>query len=168
MKLTSKNGKGEIIVKKLLSLLVIIAVLFISLTGCASNKESKTFTSLDELKDKRIGFNLAAVTEKIANEKFPNAKHIAYNEQMEAIAALQAGQIDAAMVSYPTAFLSKKNIPTLTWIDEPVSVSQAGIGIKKGNTELLNQVNESIQELKQNGMLADMIERWYDMGNPNA
>lgn len=145
----------------------LLCVIFtVLVTGCV-NKNSKTYRTLEDIQDKRIGFVLSAVTDRIAKEHFPNATHIAFNEQMDAIAALQAGQIDAAMVSYPTAFLVQKNVSSLVLIDEPVSNTQAGVGLKKDNIELLNKINACIDMLKQDGTLNDMIDRWYNMETPN-
>ena len=147
--------------------LLIILLLATILTGCKSNKETETYTTLEELKNKRIGIQLSASSEEIIREKFPDAEVFRFNDLMEAVAAVQAGQVDAAMVSYPVAFLCKKNNPDLTWVEEPVANSQASIGFKKGNAELVNQVNSCIDKLKEEGMLDDMVSRWYDMENPS-
>ena len=65
------------------------------------------------------------------------------------------------------AFLAKKNNPELTWLEKPVANTEAVVGMKKGSTELLNQVNACIDELKSDGTLDDMRNRWYNMDNPN-
>ena len=148
------------------ALIVAIALSLLFLAGCASTPQT-TYTSLEEMQDKRIGYVLAGITERMGKEHFPNATRVTFNSQMDAIAALQAGQIDGAMVSYPTVFMVNKNIPELTWIEEPVENAQVGIGVKKGNTEILNHINACIGELKQDGTLDDMISRWYNMENPN-
>ena len=150
--------------------IAVVVVLVINKNSCNSetnNKEeaTKAYTTLAELQDKKIGFVLSAVTDAIAQEHFPNATYVQYNEQMDAIGALQTGSIDAAMVSEPTGFLCQKNIPELTLIAEPVSNTQAGVGIKKGNEELLTAVNECIAELKSDGTLDEMIGRWYNEEN---
>ena len=144
-----------------------IALFSILFTGCSNTNEEKTYTTIEELQNKRIGYTISAIQEQITQERFPNAERIPFNGQMDSIAALQAGHIDATMVSYPTAFLCKKNIPELTWIDEPVSDNVAGIGIKKGNNELLIQVNACLDILKKEGTLDDMVNRWYSMENPD-
>jgi len=143
-----------------------VILLFTLLTGC-TNEATETFTTLEELQYRRIGITLSAIQNQIANDRFPNANITEFNEQMDSITALQAGRVDAAMVSYPTAFLVRKNIPELTWIEEFVSHEQAGVGVRRGNTELLDEINAVIDELKENGILEDMIGRWYNMENPN-
>lgn len=148
--------------------ILVIALSVVFLTGGVNTNTSQTtYTSLDELQDKRIGYVLTGITERMGKEHFPNATRSTFNSPMDAIAALQAGHLDGAMVSYPTVFMVKKSIPELTWIEEPVETTGVGIGVKKGNTALLNQVNACIDELKSDGTLDDMISRWYNFENPN-
>ena len=149
--------------KKLIIIMCACVLFFLFVLSKNKVHEVEQFNSLDDLKDKRIGFVLSAVTEAVAKEFFPNATYVEFNEQMDAIGALQTGNIDAAMVSQPTAFLCHKNIPSLALIEEPVSNTQAGVGIKKGNEELLREVNYCIDELKRDGTLDDMINRWYNI-----
>jgi len=145
---------------------LVIALLTVFL-ACSVNTPQTTYTSLEELQDKRIGYVLTGITERMGKEHFPNANRYTFNSPMDAIAALQAGHLDGAMVSYPTVFMVSKNIPELTWIEEPVETTGVGIGVKKGNTELLNQVNACIDELKADGTLDEMISRWYNFENAN-
>ena len=84
-------------------MLAVLSAMIVLIAGCSQNKT--TYSTIEELQDKRIAYTVIALQEKVVNEKFPNATKIAFNGQMDTIAAVQAGQADAAMVSYPTAFL---------------------------------------------------------------
>ena len=149
---------------------VLGVLLLILLTGCTSTKDtaaSTTIKSIEDLQNKHIGMVQAAICEQIASEKFPNAEVTEFNEYTDMVSALKAGQIDAMMTSYPTAFLVKKSIPEFVVLDDPVSNNQAAVGVKKGNTELLDKINACLDELKSNGTLDDMLSRWYSMDNAN-
>jgi ABC-type amino acid transport substrate-binding protein len=153
--------------RRTIMMLCVALVLTLVATGCGNGGREEFFTSLDELQDKKIGIVLAAITQQIAGERFPNAEVIEFNANIDMVAALQSGQIDAFMVSYPTAFLSKRSVEGLTYIDEPLSTTQAAVGVRRGNTQLLDQVNAVLDELIENGTIEDMLSRWYNLENPN-
>lgn len=150
--------------KKYIIIIVAILILLIGVFMISSNlkKTENKIATFEDLQDKKIGVLIGGIDETLAQERFPNAELVYFNEQMDEVTALKAGQIDGTIITYPSAFLYKKNIDGITYIDEPMTDSKAGVGIKKGNTDLLNKVNEGIKELKEKGTLDEMINRWYN------
>jgi polar amino acid transport system substrate-binding protein len=101
----------------------------------------------------------------VGKERFPNAEILYFNEHMGSVAALKSGQIDGSITSWPSAFLVAKYDPDLTYIDEPLSNDYVGIAVKKGENDLLNAVDDYITKIKDDGTLAEMEKRWFDMEN---
>jgi len=149
--------------------LVLALVVLVVLTGCfgtdtedENGYEEGAFTSVEQLREARIAGVNAPIVHTIMDAEFPNADITHFNENMDMVAALQAGQIDGFMVSYPTAFLIARNNPDLKVLDEQLSAHQAGIGVRSGETELLEEINEFLAELEEDGILEEMVERWYN------
>ena len=80
---------------------------------------------------------------------------------------LESGRIDTIVMDKTVAkqlIKNSKNI-NLTTQGNLVSTKYFGIGkgmaVKKGNTKLLNQLNTTISELKQDGTLQKITNKWF-------
>lgn len=84
-----------------------------------------------------------------------------YDTILLAFQDLELGRIDAIMNDFPVnAFISKtrggtKVVATIT-TDE-----QYGIGIKKGNDELLDAVNGALADMMADGTYDEIFEKWF-------
>ena len=150
----------KILIKVVKRIFVVVMLMDIFVFNYSA--KASVFTTFDDLQDKRIGILLGGSSETIVNKVFPNAEIMYFNDLMDAVTALLAGKVDSAVVSYPVAFMCSKNVPEIIQMNETLNDAYAGIGIKKGNTELLHDVNVCLDELKQNGILDDMEKRWYN------
>lgn len=140
------------------SLLISLAVLLISVTGCS--KREKSITSFDDAKTAKIGVMTGSTGEAIAKERFPKAQVKSFDDIMDAVAALKSGQLDAIITSFPAALQVAKKNPELHRLPQPLDNEDTAIAIKKGNDDLLATVNRIIADLKGDGTLADMEKRW--------
>ena len=141
------------------TLICIMIVLLIGLTGCG--KSERIIESFEDAREARIGVMTGSTGERLAMEKFPQADIKSFDDVMDAVTALQVGQIDAIITAYPTALNAAKHNPELWYLPEPVDYEDTAIGIKKGNEELLTQVNAILRSLKNDGTLEDMKRRWF-------
>ena len=46
-------------------------------------------------------------------------------------------------------------------LDEKVSTEQYGIGFKKGNTELRDKVQSTLEEMAEDGTLQEVSKKWF-------
>lgn len=86
-----------------------------------------------------------------------------------AIAALQAGQVDATIIDQPvaadavakgqTGFEIATNIPTGEFY---------GIAMAKDTPELEKAVNDALSEIKKDGTLNDIYNEWFDKDVPQS
>ena len=155
--------------KSTIKLIVLIMVLLgatILLTGCGNNEE-EFFTTIDELRERRIGGTNAPIVQTVFEREFPDADITFFPQNMDMVRALQARQIDGFMVSRPTSFFIERSNPDLMVIQDPLTDSQAGVGVRAGNTELLAQINAAIDEIREDGHFTDMLSRWYNMEDPD-
>ena len=71
-----------------------------------------------------------------------------------------AGKVDAiVMDSLPAAEIIKEN-SGLKITDEELLTDKYGIAVKKGNTELLNTINEVLQELMDEGKIEEFTIKY--------
>ena len=134
-------------------------VFLLSFTGFC--KGANVITSIDDAKNAKIGVMTGSVGEMIAASRFPDAKVKSFDDNMDAVAAMKSGQLDATIVSYPAALLISKKNPELCYLPEPLQNEDTVIAIKKADDELLAAVNRIITELKSDGTLESMKKRWF-------
>ncbi len=70
---------------------------------------------------------------------------------------LDAVVIDEVVVRYYMA----KDEGTFKLLDESLAPEQYGIGVKKGNEELLNKLQKDLDELNADGTAAQISETWF-------
>lgn len=108
---------------------------------------------------KTIGVQLGT-TGDIFAEEIDDVKLERYNKGFEAVQALQQGKIDAVIIDdQPAAVFASQNDDIMV-IDEPFTDEEYAIAVIKGNTALLNKINEAIKELKESGELQRIFEKY--------
>ncbi|MDY3920055.1 MAG: amino acid ABC transporter substrate-binding protein [Candidatus Limivivens sp.] len=86
-----------------------------------------------------------------------------FSDYNSAFVELQAGSVDAIAMDIGVAnyqIKSRDNGEDFVILDEHLNAEQYGIGFKKGNTELADQVNESLMELLEDGTFAELAEKY--------
>ncbi|OCG02819.1 transporter substrate-binding domain-containing protein [Gilliamella sp. wkB112] len=126
-----------------------------------------TLTNLDQLKGKRVGVQKGTTYSKYLNEKFPDVKPVSYDSYQFAFLDLKAKRIDAIVASSFVAgdWLSKDAdiVPLSEKITDHEFFGEGlGIALRKGNDQLLNQFNQTIDKLKANGELDAIYKKWFN------
>ncbi|MDD2736856.1 MAG: ABC transporter substrate-binding protein/permease [Desulfuromonadaceae bacterium] len=145
--------------KQAVFLTLICLAIFMCATGCS--KSENVITRLDDAKNAKIGVMTGSVGEAIAASRFPNATVKSFDDNMDAFAAMKSGQLDATIASYPAALLISKKNPEFWYLPEPLQNEDTVIALKKGDDELLAQVDKIISMLKSDGTLESMKKRWF-------
>lgn len=90
------------------------------------------------------------------------AELVTYKTALEAALDLQNGKLDAVIIDKLPAeniVASNEGLKTfeLTYNNGETTTEEYAVAVKKGNDELLAQINEVINELKANGTIEEMI-----------
>ncbi len=81
---------------------------------------------------------------------------------------LQSGVVDAIAVDIGVAQYQLNNNPDkYVMLEEPISTEQYGIAFKKGNTELRDQVMETLMEMVEDGSFAEIAGHYADFNLPD-
>ena len=121
-------------------------------------KKSNPFTSVDELKGKRIGVQGGTTSETFVLEQLKQEPERT-KSPAEACASLKAGRCDFVIADIDPAKNCVKGEADLA-LSDFITSEEYAIAIKKGRPELLATVNAVIAELKANGKLAEWIEQY--------
>ena len=107
-------------------------------------------------------FTIAAQTGTIQNdlamEFSPDAQLINLTKATDIIAELISGKLDGAYVEYDVAVAYQANYPQLVIVCEvPYEADGNVIGVAKGNTALLEKVNEALHKCVDEGTFATFV-----------
>ena len=82
----------------------------------------------------------------------------------EAIMELVNGKCDVVVIDSATAekFIGDNEGLAIVEDEEAFGAEQYAIAVKKGNTELLNQINDSIQKMLDNGTISNLSAEYLD------
>lgn len=129
----------------------------------AVKKGSEIKTQAD-LKDKVVGVQIDTTGQFEAEEiqKAGGLKEIQkYDTILVAFEALEQGKIDAILNDYPVnSYISMKRGKTEV-VEKVKTDEKYGIGIRKGNDKILEEVNKALQEIKDDGTYVTIYKKWF-------
>lgn len=151
-------------------LLVAMCFVFICIAaGCGANKE-EVITSYDQLEEPGTVIALATDTPEgdLAKERFPEAEFKHYTNMQMAYPDVVNGRVDACIYARKEMELAMENgIEGVRLLDENFyeNIVAVGLSAKSGIPDLQAKINQFIKELKDDGTLDDMYERWVINGD---
>jgi len=127
----------------------------------AVKKGTTDITGPEDLAGKVVGVQVDTTGQFTAEEIAGIAEIRKYDTILIAFQELELGRIDAIMNDYPVnAYLSKMRgqteIAATVTTDE-----QYGIGVKKGNDELLEAINMALEDMYADGTYDKIFEKWF-------
>ena len=72
------------------------------------------------------------------------------------------GEADAALIDQVNARLYIQGQPDLTYAQQPITVEPYGIVTRKGDSRLLSELNQILEDLNESGELEQIISKWLD------
>jgi len=133
---------------------------FIAKGRILTKKDNSEITGIDSLAGKRVCTALGSTYEETIKKQAPDAKLQLVDSYSECLESLQNGSVDA--ISTDDVILTGMIIQddSLHLVGEELTQEPYGAGIKKGNTELVDFVNETFDEVKSSGQYDEMFEKW--------
>jgi polar amino acid transport system substrate-binding protein len=128
-----------------------------------ARKDDDTITKWADLKRPgvRVGVLGGSGAETLANEVCAGVcEVVAYEGNTEAMRDTETGRLDANIQDTPIAAFYGKEFPALRFVDEPRSPGFYSIYLRKGETELLQEVNLALLRLIRSGELERIYKKW--------
>lgn len=135
--------------------------MIISLAACKTEVPENTVFGTDDLPGKKIGVQLGTTGDIYASDYEKEGSTIErYSKGAEAILALKQGKIDCVIIDEQPAKAFVEKNDTLKILEEPFELEEYAICIAKENSELKDEINKALKQLKENGTL-DQITANY-------
>ena len=114
----------------------------------------------NDLAGKKIGVQQGITGDLYATDDFGDENIDRYPKGVDAVQALVQGKVDAVIIDNEPAKVFVGDNEGLKLLDTAYAEEEYAIAVKKGNTELLEQINTVIQELKDSGEMDSIIGKY--------
>jgi polar amino acid transport system substrate-binding protein len=122
-------------------------------------------TKLDDLTGKVVGLqSLSSAADALnANPVKDKIKTITeFSDNVLALSDLKSGRIDAVVIDEIVInYYMTKEKEAFTVLDESLAPEEYGIGVKKGNEDLLEKLQKALDELNEDGTAAEISKKWF-------
>jgi len=112
-----------------------------------------------DLNGKTVGVQLGTTGDIFADD-IEGATVERYNKGMEAVQALSQGKIDAVIIDNEPAKVFVSEVEGLKILEEAFVTEDYAVAIAKDNEELLEKVNAALAELKEDGTLQSIVDKY--------
>ncbi|MGL5243809.1 MAG: amino acid ABC transporter substrate-binding protein, partial [Sarcina sp.] len=125
--------------------------------------DDNSINNFEDLKGKKVGVDLGSNYEKIVKDKDINnsIKVVTYQNTDAAFNELLLGRIDAVVIDKISALvaINEKNL-ALKLAGQPIDTIENAYVFNKENTDLVNEVNVALNDIKEDGTLQKISEKW--------
>lgn len=155
--------------------LALAAVMTLSAAGCGSSVPANTVFSADDLAGKTIGVQLGttgdiyatdeadALNSVAATEGDNNTKETVvdrYSKGSDAVQALKQGKADVVIIDEQPAKAFVEKNDDLKILPDAFADEEYAICVAKDNTELTEKMNQAIAELKEEGVIDQIVKNY--------
>ena len=123
-------------------------------------KEDSDIATPDDLADKMIGTQRGTTGYIYCSDDFGDEHVTPYDDGLTAVQALVNGQVDAVVIDNAPAKEFVAANPGLKILDTSYAEEDYAIGVAKGNTAMLDAINTALEELKNDGTLQAIVDKY--------
>lgn len=123
-------------------------------------KEDSDIASVDDLAGKKIGTQRGTTGYLYCSDDFGDENVVAYDNGLTAVQMLNNGQVDCVVIDNAPAKEFIAANPGLKLLDTAYVEEDYAIGVGKGNTELKDAINTALEELKADGTLQAIVDKY--------
>lgn len=130
-------------------------------------EDNNTIKSFKDLEGKRIAVQAATTGAKMA-KTIKGARITQFDRVTDALLEVKKGSADAVINDNPVNqyYLTQETGKGLKIVGDLLSSEYYGIAVPKGNTELLQKINDALMKLKQSGKFNEIYKKWFGVDAP--
>jgi polar amino acid transport system substrate-binding protein len=130
-----------------------------------SNKVAANIKSYKDLNDPKytVASKLGTTGEQATKRMIPNAKYVSFETEQEGVLEVVNGKIDAFIYDMPynTVAVAQKGQGKVTHIDQAFTFEPLAWGVRKGDPDLLNWLNNFMYQVKNDGTYEKIYQKWF-------
>ncbi|WP_182187659.1 basic amino acid ABC transporter substrate-binding protein [Pectinatus frisingensis] len=124
--------------------------------------DNNSINSFNDLQGKKIAVQIGTTGAEEA-KKIPNAQVKELNSSADTFLELKAGNVDAVVNDKPVNayYMTKNSDNSVKRVGEQLTSENYGIAVKKDNTKLVQEINDALKKLKENGEYNKIYKKWF-------
>ena len=130
--------------------------------------EGSPFKELKELEGKTVGVQQGTTGQELAKEEIGGAEIRPFPEGPDAVNALKAGTVEAVVIDAPVAQNAVEKSGGVEIAEKIPTEEEYGIAVAQGETELLEEINQGLKEVQEDGTYKKIYEKWFHLEPPKA
>lgn len=119
-----------------------------------------------DLEGKTVGVQQGTTGEEYVEEEIDTGELRTYPQGPDTFPALKAGTIDAVVIDRPVAERAVKEDTDLEISAGIETEEEYGFVVQQGNEELLDELNEGLKEVLDDGEYTKIYEKWFEKAPP--
>ncbi|SDG19259.1 transporter substrate-binding domain-containing protein [Phytopseudomonas seleniipraecipitans] len=117
--------------------------------------------------DYRITSKIGTTGEMVAKKLIAQAKYSGFDNEQEAVMDVVNGKADAFIYDAPynVVAVNKAGAGKLVFLDEPFTFEPLAFGLKKGDYDSLNWINNWLHQIREDGTYDRIHAKWFKSTN---
>jgi polar amino acid transport system substrate-binding protein len=129
-------------------------------------KEGSDITGLEDLEGKTVGAQQGTTGLELGKEKANAGELRPYPEGPDAVNALKSGTVEAVIIDAPVAQNAVEESGGVEIAEKVPTEESYGIAVALDNTELLEEINQGLEEVIEDGSYTTIYEKWFHLEPP--
>jgi polar amino acid transport system substrate-binding protein len=129
-------------------------------------EEGSDISSVDQLGGAVVGAQDGTTSETYANDETDASEVRGFPEGPDAVAALTTGQVEAVIIDQPVAVDAVEKQGGVTIVATIPTNELYGFAVAKDKTALLDAMNQALRQLKDDGTLAELYQKYFNAEPP--
>jgi polar amino acid transport system substrate-binding protein len=129
-------------------------------------EEGSDITSVDQLGGTVVGAQDGTTGETYANDETDASEVRGFPEGPDAVAALTTGQVEAVIIDQPVAVDAVEKQGGVELVQTIPTNELYGFAMAKDKTALLDAVNQALRQIKDDGTLAELYQKYFNAEPP--
>jgi arginine ABC superfamily ATP binding cassette transporter, binding protein len=125
------------------------------------------YHTFDDLRGQKVGVTIGSTGAEVG-ATIPEVQLREYSTIADAFLDLQNGGVDAVVNDTPVDeyYVQGRGKGIAKVVPAQINEEDLGIAVKKGNAELLGQLNAGLRTIKENGTYAEIYRKWFGKEPP--
>lgn len=128
----------------------------------AVQADNTAIQGIDDLAGKKVSTRQGSTSENYLKDNVPEADVVSFPKITQGYQELAAGRVDATLYDEPNLkyYIQTNAKGKIKTVGEKLTAEDYGIAFQKGS-DLVDDVNEALQTIKENGTYDDIYEKWF-------
>ncbi|HEY6730867.1 MAG TPA: basic amino acid ABC transporter substrate-binding protein [Solirubrobacterales bacterium] len=130
--------------------------------------EGSEIKSLEDLEGKTVAAQQGTTGLELAKEELGGSEIRPFPEGPDAVNALKAGTVEGVIIDAPVAQNAVEESGGIEIAEKVPTEEEYGIAVAQGESDLLEEINQGLEEVMDDGTYKTIYEKWFKLEPPEA